>query len=121
MEANTNSNNHKSLKRRLNASLALCLGGFFIFLLGADPGLFSLDRVPLVGFVQTATFSTGLALLCLGGFISFKNNGDLIVSSVAHRESMRKMGLPENHKLNVGDFTYGQKNYLNWHRDSILL
>jgi hypothetical protein len=72
MEANGNKNNHKSFKRRLNISLALCLSGFFIFLLGADPGLFGLDRSPLIGFVQTATFSTGLALLCLGGFISLK-------------------------------------------------
>jgi len=72
MESNGKKNNHKSFKRRLNISLALCLGGFFIFLLGADPGLFGLDRSPLIGFVQTATFSTGLALLCLGGFISLK-------------------------------------------------
>ena len=72
MEANRNGNNHKTFTRRLNFSLALCLGGFFIFLLGADPGLFGLDRSSLIGFVQTATFSTGLALLCLGGFISLK-------------------------------------------------
>ena len=72
MEANTNRSNHKALKRRLNFSLGLSLSGFFIFLLGADPGLFGLDRNPLIGFVQTTTFSTGLALLCLGGFISFK-------------------------------------------------
>lgn len=72
MEANGQRNNHKSFKRRLNISLGLSLGGFLIFLLGADPGLFGLDRSPLIGFVQTATFSTGLALLCLGGFISFR-------------------------------------------------
>ena len=72
---------------------------------------------PENGFMLTPTIDH----LFDRGFISFKNNGDLIVSPVAHRESMRKMGLPENHKLNVGDFTYGQKKYLNWHRDSILL
>jgi hypothetical protein len=72
MEANGNRNNHKSFKRRLNVSIGLTLGGFLIFLLGADPGLFGLDRNPLIGFVQTATFSTGLALLCLGGFVSLK-------------------------------------------------
>ncbi len=72
METNTNQPNHKSFKRRLNFSLGLSLAGFFAFLLGADPGLFGLDRNPLIGFVQTATFSTGLAFLCLGGFISFK-------------------------------------------------
>lgn len=72
MESNLNQTNHQLFKRRLNFSLGLSLVGFFIFLLGADPGLFGLDRNPLIGFVQTATFSTGLALLCLGGFISFK-------------------------------------------------
>jgi hypothetical protein len=72
METNSIRNNHKTFTRRLNISLAICLGGFFIFLLGADPALFGLDRVPSIGFVQTATFSTGLALLCLGGFISLK-------------------------------------------------
>jgi hypothetical protein len=72
VESNGNKNNHKAFKRRLNFSLALCLSGFFIILLGADPGLFGLDLNPLIGFVQTATFSTGLALLCLGGFISLK-------------------------------------------------
>ena len=55
------------------------------------------------------------------GFISFENNGDLIISPVSHQESMHKMGLPDNHQLNVGEFTDGQKYYLNWHRDSILL
>ena len=72
MESTGSRNNHKAFKRRLNISLAITLSGFFIILLGADPGLFGLDRNPLIGFVQTATFSTGLALLCLGGFISLK-------------------------------------------------
>jgi hypothetical protein len=72
MEANETKNNHKITKTHLNIGLGLSIAGFLIFLLGADPGLFGLDRNPLIGFVQTATFSTGLALLCLGGFISLK-------------------------------------------------
>jgi hypothetical protein len=82
METNAD-NNHKTFKRRLNVSLGLALGGFFIFLLGADPGLFGFDRNPLIGFVQTATFSTGLALLCLGGFISLK-----ICQRTGHNQSL---------------------------------
>jgi hypothetical protein len=62
-------NNHN----RANIGLGLTLVGFLIFILGADPGMFNLDRSPLVGFVQTATWSFGLALLCLGGAISFKS------------------------------------------------
>jgi hypothetical protein len=66
------SNNHKNGRFRADIGLGLTIAGFLIFLLGADPGLVSLDRSPYVGFVQTATFCFGLALICLGGFISFK-------------------------------------------------
>ena len=57
---------------RVNISLGITIAGFLIFLLGADPDLINMDRSPIVGFVQTATFSLGLALICLGGVISFK-------------------------------------------------
>jgi len=72
MKANGRKSNHRSYKLRLNIGLGLTLIGFMVFLLGANPGLFGLDRSPVIGFVQTATFSIGLAMLCLGGFISFK-------------------------------------------------
>jgi hypothetical protein len=65
----TKSNN---ITLRIRIGIGMVLVGFLIFLLGADPGLFNLDRTPVVGFVQTATFSTGLALVCLGGWISLK-------------------------------------------------
>lgn len=65
----TKSNN---ISLRIRIGIGMVLVGFLIFLLGADPGLFNLDRTPVVGFVQTATFSTGLALVCLGGWISLK-------------------------------------------------
>ena len=57
---------------RVNIGLGLTILGFLIFILGADPGIINLDRSPYVGFLQTLTFSLGLALICLGGFISFK-------------------------------------------------
>ena len=55
------------------------------------------------------------------GFISFENNGDVILSPVAHAESLRKMGIDPSERINVGGFTDGQKHYLSWHRDSLLL
>jgi len=61
-----------NISLRIRIGIGMVLIGFLIFLLGADPGLFNLDRTPVVGFVQTATFSTGLALVCLGGWISLK-------------------------------------------------
>jgi hypothetical protein len=44
--------------------------GFLIFLLGARPSLFGLDRSPIVGFVQIATFEVGLGIMCLGGYLA---------------------------------------------------
>lgn len=55
---------------RLRAGLALTVIGFVIFLIGAEPGLFGLDRSPVVGFVQIAVFLIGLGIICLGGYIS---------------------------------------------------
>lgn len=56
--------------RRVRVGLALTLLGFVIFLLGARPSLFGLDRSPVIGFVQIAVFLVGLAFICIGGYIS---------------------------------------------------
>jgi hypothetical protein len=50
--------------------LGLTIFGFLVFLLGANPGLFNLDRSPVIGFVQIAVFLVGLAIICIGGYIS---------------------------------------------------
>lgn len=55
------------------------------------------------------------------GYISFKNDGAIIVSPVADRTSLHKMGLSAEGALNVGAFTRQQSNFLEYHRDSILL
>lgn len=55
------------------------------------------------------------------GFIGFDGNGDLIVSPVAHRESLMRMGIDPQRSINVGAFSSGQKRYLEYHRDSVLL
>ena len=39
-------------------------------MLGANPALFGLDRSPVVGFVQISVFLIGLAMICLGGYIT---------------------------------------------------
>ncbi len=63
----------RNTKLRINIGVGLTIAGFLVFVLGAKPGIFNLDRSPVVGFVQTAAFSTGLAILCLGGFIGLKS------------------------------------------------
>jgi hypothetical protein len=50
--------------------LSSTLIGLAIFLLGAQPAMFGLDRSPVVGFIQIAVFLVGLAIICLGGYIS---------------------------------------------------
>lgn len=55
------------------------------------------------------------------GFISFRNNGALIISPVAHTPSLSQMGIPLDEGFNVGTFTGRQDEYLEYHRDSILL
>ena len=62
----------RNIKLRINIGIGLTIAGFLVFLLGADPGFVNLNRSPVVGFVQTAMFSSGLAILCLGGFIGLK-------------------------------------------------
>jgi hypothetical protein len=57
-------------RTRIRGGLITVLVGFFIFLVGADPGLFGLDRSPVMGYVQIAVFLVGLALICLGGYIT---------------------------------------------------
>ena len=55
------------------------------------------------------------------GFISFEDNGDLLVSPVAHRESLQRMGVSVDERVNVGGFASGQKRYLEYHRESVFL
>jgi hypothetical protein len=55
---------------RIRFGLIASILGLVFFLLGAEPGLFGLDRSPVTGFVQIAVFLVGLGIICLGGFIS---------------------------------------------------
>jgi len=55
------------------------------------------------------------------GFISFEGGGRLIVSAVAHQESLRKMGVDPAANINVGRFSKGQREFLEFHREHVLL
>ncbi len=55
------------------------------------------------------------------GFIGFENSGELIISPVAHKPSLQRMGIATEHMVNVGTFTEGQKHFLDFHRTSVLL
>jgi hypothetical protein len=55
------------------------------------------------------------------GFIGFEDSGRLVISPVAHRPSLERMGIDTHGTVNVGGFTEGQKTYLDFHRNSVLL
>lgn len=55
------------------------------------------------------------------GFISFESNGRVLVSPVAHRESLRRMGVRVDEAINVGVFSSGQRQYLEFHREHVFL
>jgi hypothetical protein len=55
------------------------------------------------------------------GFIGFEDSGRLIISPVAHRPSLQKMGVDTEQAVNVGDFSAGQKTFLDYHRNFVLL
>lgn len=54
------------------------------------------------------------------GFISFEDGGGLIISPVADRTSLKRMGVPCDAPVNVGAFSQGQRQYLQFHRDNVL-
>jgi hypothetical protein len=60
-------------RTRIRIGLTLVIVGQIIFILGADPGLFGLDRSPVTGFVQIAVLLVGLAAICLGGYLTLNS------------------------------------------------
>jgi len=73
---------------------------------------------PENGFMLTPTIDD----LFDKGFIGFENDGSILLADVADRSAMQRMGVigggaPEN----IGALASGQKRYLDWHRESILL
>ena len=48
------------------------------------------------------------------GFIGFEDNGTLIISPVAHRPSLQRMGIDTETIVNVGGFSSGQKQFLDF-------
>lgn len=55
------------------------------------------------------------------GFISFEDSGRLLVSPVADQTSLAKMAIEINETVNVGVFSSGQREYLDFHRNDIFL
>ena len=54
------------------------------------------------------------------GFLSFEDSGRLIVSPVADPVSLGRMGIQVDRTVNVGTFSTGQRQFLEYHRDNVL-
>ena len=74
---------------RVRFGLSVVLIGLLVFLVGARPGMFDMDRSPVVGFIQISVFLIGLAAICIGGYISlmayWKNGGRSIPADIGTR------------------------------------
>lgn len=55
------------------------------------------------------------------GFISFERNGRLLISPVAHRPSLQRLGIDAGTPRSVGSFTAAQAQYLDYHREFVFL
>jgi putative restriction endonuclease len=55
------------------------------------------------------------------GFIGFEDDGNLLISPVAHGPSLVGLGVNPHRHLNVGAFTPGQRRYLEFHRSAVFL
>ena len=58
---------------RAQLGLLLTLVGLIVFLMGAMPGIFGLDRSPVIGFVQITVFLIGLGMICFGGYLAMNS------------------------------------------------
>ncbi|MBV8069614.1 MAG: hypothetical protein JO270_06890 [Acidobacteriaceae bacterium] len=56
-----------------------------------------------------------------GGFIGFEDSGTLIISPVAHRPSLARIGIEKEEIVNVGGFSEGQRSFVDFYRNSVLL
>ena len=55
------------------------------------------------------------------GFISFRKDGRLLVSPVAHKPSLERMGVPTERTFEAGLFSSAQAGFLEYHRDEVFL
>lgn len=54
----------------MRIGLAMVVIGYLIFLLGARPSLFNLDRSRVIGFVQISVFLVGLGIIVMGSYLT---------------------------------------------------
>jgi hypothetical protein len=71
-------------KIRISIGLIFAVFGYLLFLLGARPSLFGLDRSVVIGFVQISVFLIGLAFMTFGSYLTlnaFWTNGNKTIAA----------------------------------------
>lgn len=76
-------------RRRIRLGLGLTLAGFAIFLLGARPSIYGLDRSPVIGFVQIAVFLFGIGIISTAAYITMQALWQGRPSSIVAQIGMR--------------------------------
>ncbi len=79
-------------RRRIQYGLIISIGGFLVFLVGVKPEIFLLDRSPVLGFIQIAVMLVGLAIICVGGYLSISGLWKGQRPSIAAQLGLRIMG-----------------------------
>jgi|LSQX01.3.fsa_nt_gb hypothetical protein len=68
---NGSKNNELSYpKIKVRIGLGLAIVGYLLFLLGARPSIFGLDRSRVIGFVQISVFLIGLGIITVGSYLT---------------------------------------------------
>jgi hypothetical protein len=77
----------RRLRKRFGIVIALI--GLLLFLLGAQPQWFGLDRSPVVGFIQIEVFIAGLGILVYGGYLTmealWRDRTKLVIAEIGAR------------------------------------
>ena len=62
----------RTIKPRLRIIMGMLVAllGLLVFILGIAPGVLGLDRSQVTGFVQISVFLVGLAMICMGGYVT---------------------------------------------------
>ena len=61
---------HRNHPLRKRFGLIFAVVGLLVFMLGAEPAWFGVDRSPVTGFVQIAVLLVGLSFICMGGYVA---------------------------------------------------
>jgi len=55
---------------RIRFGIIITIIGLLVFMIGIRPDILGMDRSPVIGFVQIGVMLVGLAIICLGGYVS---------------------------------------------------